>query len=193
MDIISERRSIRRYKSTEPDKTVIDEIIRAGMLAPSAKNRQPWKFIVYRGASKVKLLNEMERGLINGTTDDIELDKNGLPDAFYTLNVMKEAPVLIIVVNTNGKSIFDDISTGERVTEICDTLSIGAAVQNMLLKTTELGLGSLWIANTCYAYNELVKYVGIDKQLVCAVAIGYPDDVPNPRKRKDFSVVAEYR
>lgn len=193
MDIIAHRRSIRHFLPKEPDKALIDEILKAGILAPSAKNRQPWKFLVYRGVSKVKLLDEMEKGLISGSTDDIDIDKNGLPDAFYTLNVMKEAPVLIIVVNTNGKSIFDDISTGERVTELCDSLSIGAAVQNMLLKATELGLGTLWIANTCYAYNKLVEHIGIKEQLICAVSLGYPDGIPNPRKRKDFSAVVEYR
>ena len=48
------------------------------------------------------------------------------------------------------------IDTDRRVSEICDTLSIGASVQNILLTATELGYGTLWIANTCFAYNELV-------------------------------------
>ena len=48
MDAVTERRSIRKYKEMPLDKEKINEIIRAALLAPSAKNRQPWKFIVYQ-------------------------------------------------------------------------------------------------------------------------------------------------
>lgn len=47
MDVIKERRSIRKYKQEPIEKKEIDEIIKAGMFAPSAKNRQPWKYIIY--------------------------------------------------------------------------------------------------------------------------------------------------
>ena len=47
MDSIQKRRSIRKYEDRQIEKNDIEEIIKAGMLAPSAKNRQPWKYIVY--------------------------------------------------------------------------------------------------------------------------------------------------
>ena len=43
---IESRRSIRRYKDIPVKKELIEEILKAGMLAPSSKNRQPWHFIV---------------------------------------------------------------------------------------------------------------------------------------------------
>ena len=46
---IENRRSIRKYRSDEIDRKLIEEIIYSATLAPSAKNRQPWKFIVYQG------------------------------------------------------------------------------------------------------------------------------------------------
>ena len=45
----------------------------------------------------------------------------------------------------------------KRIVEICDSLSIGAAIENMILTATGYGLGTLWIANTCFAYNELME------------------------------------
>ena len=63
----------------------------------------------------------------------------------------------------------------------------------MLLKATELGLGTLWIANTSFAYNELVSYIGTTSQLIGAVALGYADEAPYPRPRKSFDEVVEYR
>lgn len=195
MDFIQKRRSIRKYEDRQIEKNDIEEIIKAGMLAPSAKNRQPWKYIVYCGSAKVELLDKMENGLVReeSTEASLPLSKNGLPDAFHTLKIMRQAPVLIIILNTNGVSIFEKISVDERVTEICDSLSIGASVENMLLRATELGIGSLWIANTCFAYKELVEFIGTENQLVGAVALGYADECPNARPRKEFENVVEFR
>lgn len=195
MDSIQKRRSIRKYEDRQIEKSDIEEIIKAGMLAPSAKNRQPWKYIVYCGSAKAELLDKMENGLVReeSTEASLPLSKNGLPDAFHTLKIMRQAPVLIIILNTNGISIFEKISVDERVTEICDSLSIGASVENMLLRATELGIGSLWIANTCFAYKELVEFIGTEKQLAGAIALGYADEFPNARPRKNFEDVVEFR
>lgn len=195
MDCIKERRSIRKYKPQLLEKETIDEIIKAGTSAPSAKNRQPWKFIVYGGESKKGLLAEMEKGLLRERDGGAIMpsSKSGLADAFHTLKIMKEAPVLIVLLNTNSASPFENIGAEERITEICDSLSIGAAVQNMLLKATELGVGSLWIANTFFAYPELTDYIGTAYQLVGAVSLGYSDEAPAARPRKRLADVAEYR
>ena len=117
----------------------------------------------------------------------------GLPDAYNTLKIMREAPVIIIVMNTNGSSPFESINTDDRITEICDTLSIGASIENMLLKATEIGLGSLWIANTCFAYGDLMEFVGESGQLVGAIAIGYADEKPNARPRKKINDILEFK
>lgn len=67
---------------------------------------------------------------------------------------------------------FASIEREKRIVEICDSLSIGAAVENMILIATGYGLGTLWIANTCFAYNELIEFIGTDSQLTGIVAVG---------------------
>ena len=195
MDSINERRSIRKYKPQLIDKKLIGEILSAAVLAPSAKNRQPWKFIVYSGSSKDELLTKMEEGLFKTKKELAHLPDSEymLSDAFNTLRIMREAPTVIMVLNTNGRSPFRDIDTFARITEICDSLSIGAAIENMLLRATELGIGTLWIANTSYAYNELVNFIGTNAQLIGAVALGYADEAPAARPRKSLDDVVEYR
>ncbi len=49
---IENRRSIRKYKPDAVSKEILEHIIYSATLAPSAKNRQPWKFIVYQGKEK---------------------------------------------------------------------------------------------------------------------------------------------
>ena len=56
---ISQRRSIRKYKNQPVPKEIIEKIIRAGIQAPSSKNRQPWHFIVVSGTAKVDMLSIM--------------------------------------------------------------------------------------------------------------------------------------
>ena len=106
---------------------------------------------------------------------------------------MKNSHVIIIVLNTNAISPFKSIDSDSRITEICDTLSIGASVENMLLRARELGIGSLWIANTCFSYPELTEFLNTDFQLVCAIALGYPDEKPKQRARKADSEIIEFR
>ncbi|MBQ3584067.1 MAG: nitroreductase family protein [Lachnospiraceae bacterium] len=109
------------------------------------------------------------------------------------MRIMEEAPIIIIVLNTNGKTPFNEVNTDDRITEICDTLSIGASIENILLKAEELGLGTLWIANTCFAYKELVTYLDTTKQLVGAIALGYANEHPLQRPRKSMDEIVEYR
>ena len=88
-----------------------------------------------------------------------------------------------------GGRLFILFDADDREREICDTLSIGASVQNILLKATEMGYGTLWIANTCFAYNELADYIGIKGQLVGAISLGVSNENPEQRPRKSFSEV----
>ncbi len=156
---IYNRRSIRRFQEKSVPEDVLEELLNAGRAAPSAKNRQPWKYIVFGGAQKQELLKVMEAGILN----------------------------------TNAKSPFLPVDNEEHITELCDTLSIGALIENMLLAAEELGLGTLWIANTCFAYRELVTYLETEQQLVGAVAVGYPDETPSQRPRKQLEDFVEYR
>ena len=195
MDPIFDRRSIRKFKKTAVADDIILSILNAGRAAPSAKNRQPWKYIIFSGAAKDELCSRMKAGIDREENISAFLPRSAkyIPDAKNTLRIMYEAPVLIIVLNTNGSLPFLPIDPDDRITEICDTLSIGASIQNILLSAYEKGLGTLWIANTCFAYKELTEYLNTEHQLVGAVALGYPDECPSPRPRKDLGEMVEFR
>ena len=73
-----------------------------------------------------------------------------------------------------------------------DLQSIGACIQNMLLAAYELGLGSLWICDVFYAYEELSEWLGETGQMIAAVSLGYADEKPGPRPRKPISEVTRF-
>ena len=195
MKEIDNRRSIRKYTTEEISDELIKELVVAATLAPSAKNRQPWKFIVYKNNAKAELVNCMKSGINREKLGHEMMPNwaNGIPDAENTVRIMDEAPVLIVVLNTNGKTPFSSIDNEKRIVEICDSLSIGAAIENLILEAESHDIGTLWIANTCFAYNELVNYIGTDDQLIGIIAIGHKGERPPKRWRKNLDEVLQFR
>ena len=106
MNEIYERRSIRRYKAVSVAQEVIEQILRAGVAAPSSKNRQPWRFIVETGTAKETALLAMEKGLGREKTNPLLPESaEHLPAAWHTLEVMKTAPVVVFIINPLAKPL----------------------------------------------------------------------------------------
>lgn len=193
-DAIAARRSIRKFKNTPVPRHIIEEIIKAGAFAPSSKNRQPWHFVVTTGKAKEEALAAMEQGLRR------EAQQPFLPEsaqyiagAWNTLAIMRQAPVIIFVVNPLGLDLLTPQNAENRVFEICNTQSIGAAVENMSLAAVENGLGSLWICDIYFAYRELCAWLNCGGELAAAFALGFADEAPMPRPRKNFDDIVEWR
>ncbi len=171
-EIIENRRSIRKFLDVEVKKENIIDILNCGRLAPSAKNRQPWSFVVVNGELKNKIADLMIDDCINNYSDN----KNTVE---FTAGVIKKANVLILVF----KNSFDNSD---------DILSLGACVQNMLLRATELDLGSLWISDCVYVKNEVKLLVNNDNDLASMVALGFKDQEPKQRPRFDLEGLVDW-
>ncbi|MGE1063505.1 nitroreductase family protein [Megasphaera paucivorans] len=191
---IMERRSIRKFLPRQIDKTDILYIIESGIKAPSAKNRQPWKFIVIQGTAKEKMLQAFCNGVQREEKGPACLPGSVqfIQGARHTIEIMKQAPVIIFVLNTMGKNMFAPMTDEDRVFEVCNIQSVSAAVQNMLLAATERGIGSLWICDIYFAYQELCEWMDRDGELLAAIALGYSEEQPEPRPRKKIAEVVEW-
>ena len=191
---ITDRRSIRNYRDTPVKRQVVEEILRAGMLAPSSKNRQPWRFIVAEGRAKAQSLAAMERGLEREKKQPLlPQSAQHLEAARHTLRIMEQAPVVIFVVNPLGIGMNRSLTVEERVYELCNAQSIGAALENMSLTAFDLGLGSLWICDTYFAQEELMGWLGAEGELAAAMAVGYAAESPQARPRKKLEDAVEWR
>lgn len=192
---IKERRSIRKYHETPVPKEIIEEMLDAAILAPSAGNRQPWKYIVFEGASKDELVQVMRKGIAHEaeTHETLPGWADGIASAEMTAKAMDAAPVIIMVVNTDADSLFAPVYDHHRVNELNNAMSIGAAMEHMILVATHHGLGTLWIGNTCFAHEALADYLGTDNQVIAALAVGYSAKYPDARPRKAKEEVVEWR
>ncbi len=192
---IFDRRSIRKFLNKPISQNDISEIIQCGMKAPSSKNRQPWKYIVVQGSAREEMLKVFRQGIEREENGNalLPLSKQHLASARHTVDIMAEAPVIIFVVNLLGKEISAELTPEEHIFEICNIQSISASIQNMLLAATEKGIGSLWICDIYFAYQELCEWLGSDGQLIAAVAFGYPGESPEERPRRKTEDVVEWR
>ncbi|GAA0180960.1 hypothetical protein SH2C18_35640 [Clostridium sediminicola] len=75
---------------------------------------------------------------------------------------------------------------------LTDTQSIGASIQTMILAAKDLRLGSLWICDIFYSHKEICSWLNRKDELVAAVAIGYANQFPNSRPRKQWKEVTEW-
>ena len=187
LEAIAARRSIRKFKSDPVPDDILQQILTAGIQAPSGKNRQPWRFIVVQGEKRAEMLRIMRAGIAR---EKAHGDDPGSSE--WTANVMEQAPVTVFIFNPEGIYPWLAHSIDQNFDDLVNVQSVGAAIQNMLLAALDLGLGSLWICDVFYAYEDLAKWLGESCQMVAAVSFGYPDEAPAARARKPLSEVARW-
>jgi nitroreductase len=193
-EAILSRRSIRKFLEKDIDTNILEKIIEAGIFAPSGKNRQPWKFVVISHEKKYEMIKTIKDGIEN------EKAGNGLLKNFtkfissakHTVKIMEEAPVTIFIINTENKLSLNQ-TVEEKLFEMINIQSIGASIENMILAALEYGIGSLWICDIYFAYNELRKWLKTDNQIVAALSLGYPDEHPLARPRKEKDTLVEWK
>ena len=171
------RRSIRSYLDKSVSEELIRLIIEAATFAPSAKNAQQWRFTVLTGNAK-KELTDLFRRELELVCERIGRENMG--SSFSSCSIMEEAPVVIMVWNAGEMGWETEIH------------SVAAAIQNMLLKAYDLGLGTLWIGDIFYALKALKQNFDKPWKLTAAVAVGWPARIPEPRPRKSVDKVTEF-
>ena len=119
---------------------------------------------------------------------------NYINRAQNSFKIMQEATVLIFVINTLSKEYRKFLSFEEHIAEICDIQAICASIKNMLLTANNLGLGSLWIGDIFFVYPELKHWLNKKGEIIVYIALlGYVDEKPVVRPRKDFDKIVQWR
>lgn len=165
-DVLKSRRSIREFRADGVSRALVDKILNAGRFAPSAGNMQPWEFIVIRDQERI-------RAVVKSTfTGHAVRSKR-------TQDWIERAPVLLAAAADLKRSMARYGRLGCRVA----LLDTAAAVENMILAATALGLGTCWVSG--FRKKELSRVLGLPPWLepVALLPIGYPRSSP-PRPHK---------
>jgi nitroreductase len=159
---IKKRRSIRKFKPDPIPDEKLKIILEAARLAPSAGNRQPWRFVVVREDETRKKLAEAADGQ----------------------TFVGEAPVVIAVFGDPSDSP-NGYKMDPMVAYKQDPM---IAVEHMCLEAVELGLGTCWIgpASPNYDTSKIKEILNVPKRMymICLLPIGFPAESPSERGRK---------
>lgn len=175
---IAERRSHRQYLDAKISRNEIEEILEAGLMAPSPKNRQPWYFVSCGPNKKSRIIS-----VLKGKIDDFALKSKPVGSLPVSIKAIAEASEFMLVYNQYANKENDYTKNRWKA----DILSIGACIQNMLLAAHSKNIQTLWICDILFAESEINSLMGIHDELVAGVVlgIGARKDIPQ-RPRKDL-------
>ena len=155
---IMSRTSVRSYTDKAISADTVEMLLRAGMAAPTARNSQPWHFVVIKDRAKM---------------DEIAAKS-------HQEQMLKESQLFIVVCGDMNKAL-----EGEGRDYWIQDCS--AATENILLAVNALGLGAVWtgiypISERVALYNEMLQ---LPENLVpfCNIVIGYPAEQPTPKDK----------
>lgn len=182
---INSRISSRSYRSDPLPDEIIRDILNAARCAPSPKNRQPWRFAVLTEDEKAALVHKCQNGLQNHAPRAKYLMDNERASEINTFNIIDKAPVLILVFNAFPSK--QALNNNNPHFDFLNQQAIGAAIQNMLLRATELGIGSLWVGDILSEAQYITERYFSAGELVAGIVLGIPNGFGQPVSRRPLS------
>lgn len=182
-EVVRARRSVRDFEPDPISREVLQRIMDSARLSPSAGNEQPWRFYVVSGEKR----SEVGR-LIACTTVHLRdyldvLGPEGHEEAAQWYSALGNAPTLIVVTSPSTADV-------ETVTERC--MSVGAAIENILLAAVDEGLAACNITFSHWVEDELIQALGVPDgwSIRTVIAVGRPGEIPpkEQERRPDDTV-----
>lgn len=174
---LKQRRSIRRYLPDSLPQIVLETILTAGLYAPSAHNRQPWRFVVIQ---KADVKDQLGRAM--GARLRADLTADCVPADIIEKEVTRSyerltgAPVLVVVCLTLvDMDTYPDDQRNQRE-YVMAVQSTAMAGQNMLLAAHDLGLGACWMCAPLFCPEVVQATLSLpeDWQPQGIITLGYP-------------------
>jgi len=153
MEAIKLRKSVRSWEDKPVEDEKIGAVLEAARLAPSASNRQEWRFVVVRDAG-------VRKKLVGAARDQ---------------TFVGEAPVVIACCADSDEHV---MACGQ----LCYPIDVAIAIDHMTLAAVELGLGTCWIGAFDEGKAKEVLGIPEEIRVVELLPLGYPAD-PSPKEK----------
>jgi len=161
-EVIQKRYSCRSYKDTPVSKEKLKSILEAAQLAPSASNRQPYKFIIVKDKGKREKLAEAAGQ-----------------------SFIAEAPIVIAGVSLEPERIMScEVPTYG--------VDVAIAMEHIALQACADGLGSCWIGAFSQQEAKKILGVPEEYKVVALMPIGYSADSQGLKERKNLEELVDY-
>jgi len=163
LEAIKKRQSVRSYQDKEIPEEMLQQILEAGRLAPSAKNNQPWKFIIVKD-------NNLKKKLISACKNQ---------------GFVGEASVVIV-----GCAINPSYEMGSG--DYSYSVDLAIALDHMSLQAAALGLGTCWIGAFYQDKVKDILGIPEDIRVVALMPLGFPKELGSKTGRKSLSEIICY-
>ncbi|MCU4748689.1 MULTISPECIES: coenzyme F420-0:L-glutamate ligase [unclassified Streptomyces] len=187
-EAVTQRRTVREFTPDPVDPAAVRRAVAAAITAPAPHHSTPWRFVLLESAdSRTSLLDAMREAWI------ADLRADGKPEESIAKrvkrgDVLRAAPYLVIpcLTTTEWAHPYPDARRAGAEAEMF-TVSMGAAVQNLLVALTAEGLGSAWISSTMFCRDTTRAALDLpaDWSPMGAVAVGHPAGEARPRPPRE--------
>ena len=188
------RRSIRRFKPDPVPDSAIEDILTTATFAPSAHNRQPWRFAVVKDESvKTRLAGAMiqkfQQELEN---DNLAWDEISKRVARSKDRILSAPVVIILSVDMSDMDTYPD-KHRRKAEYVMATQSAANAGMHLLLAAHAEGLGAVWVCSPLFAQKTVTDILNLPKtwEPQAMYFLGYPTEIPQARQRKSIKEIVK--
>lgn len=196
LECMQSRRSIRKFLPKLPERALLEQLIAAAVTAPSASNKQPWRFLVITNSDLKDRMASVVRAAVERVAADIEPQ---FEEAFRAygdyFTRFETAPVVIVPLyrplTLLSSMVGPGLSSADRqnitlMEQQSGIVSVSLAIENILLMAHDLGLGASGLTGPLIAMNTLQEMLAVPAgwSIVSLIAVGYPDEQPVAPARK---------
>ncbi len=189
---IKNRHSIRVFTDGPVNDEDLQTILRAANQAPSAHNQQSWRFVVLRGEKKNDLA-----GFVSSKSADFTKPSSTL--LRLASRSIFSAPVVIAVANSGeliqrGTELFRvNKNAAYDFFRIMEIQSSAAAVQNLLIAATSIGLATVWLGILVLIKNDVLRFIGEPEgEFMAVIPVGHSARMVLGPGKKPLDAVVRY-
>ena len=180
-ELLKTRRSIRQFEDKEVPLETVREIIKECCLAPSAANRQPWKFIIVQNRDFIKQISDESKKNILAFIEQHPDSPSKRYEAAMrnpNFNVFYDAPSLVFIVgSTETANLYVDCTL---------------AASYFMFGASARGLGTCWVGlGTSILDPELLDRMGMPEnhKIVAPIILGHPKGIPEIPERMEPDII----
>jgi coenzyme F420-0:L-glutamate ligase / coenzyme F420-1:gamma-L-glutamate ligase len=186
-DVPLARRTIRAFTREPVDAEVVRRAVATALTAPAPHHSEPWRFVIL---SSPQARTDLVDAMREAWTADLRGD--GFSEEQITRrlrrgDVLRLAPLIIVpCLVTDAAHAYPD-ERRAAAEQAMFSVSMGAAVQNLLIALAVEGLGSAWISSTLFCQDVAAQVMNLPEgwRPMGAVAVGHPAEQARPRPPRD--------
>ena len=193
--LLESRRSVRRFRPETISNEVLERILLAATWAPSAHNRQPWRFVILQTeGSKAGFAGAM------GEAFKADLLRDGVPleDALSQVERSRQritgaSVAILLCLDLDEVDEYPDPER-QKAAHLMAVQGVALAGGHLLVAAHALGLGAVWMCAPLFAENIVKETLALPVRWEpqALVLLGYPATIPQVSSRKPLAEISKY-